>query len=68
MGGCFADGCVLARRAPALVDKILKGTKPSDVPVERPVRFELVVNLKTAPALGLTIPSIVLFQADEVIQ
>jgi len=64
-GAKFAD---LYRRAAALVDKILKGATPRDVPVERPTRFELVINRKTAQALGLTLPPVILFQADEVLE
>jgi putative ABC transport system substrate-binding protein len=58
----------LFRRTADLVNKILRGVKPADIPVEQPTKFDLVVNLKTAKAIGLTIPDIFLVRADEVIE
>jgi len=63
-----ADRAEPYRRVASMIDKILKGAKPADLPVEQPTKFKLVINLRTAKALGLTIPPVVMMRAEKVIK
>jgi putative ABC transport system substrate-binding protein len=68
LAGYSASQSEMARRSAAIIDKILKGSKPADLPIEQPTKFELVINLKTAKAIGVNVPSTLLNTADEVIE